>query len=400
MKHKRIWPTLIAGVALAGTMALGMLNAALAADKGTIKIVTHSPLSGANSALGEAIKLGAQLALDDFGKLITNQGFKVVLQPEDDQANPTIGVANANRIINDPDILGVVGHFNSGVFIPASEVYAKVTLVAVSPANTNPTVTDRDSTRAIANRICGRDDVQGPVGADFVSKSLKAKKVYVVNNKTTYGAGLAAAFEEAIKKSGAQVLYSAGVDDKETDFSVVLNRAAVDKPDAIYFGGYYEQFGLLIKQARQKKIESALISGDGVDSADLQKIAGAENMTKVYFTSTGVPISMLPAAKNFAQAYKNKFKKDPEGYSAYGYDSMRVVILGIADAIKTGGGKKPSREQVAAAVRRVNFDGLTGKIAFNSRGDIKAAKYVVVSAGPAYDKNDVISVIATRPPHE
>lgn len=399
MKTKWNWFTRATCLTFAVATMIGAPSGAKA-DVGTIKIVTHSPLSGANSALGEAIKLGAQLALGDHGKQISDLGFKAVLQPEDDKADPAVGVANAGRIVGDPDVLAVVGHFNSGVFIPSSEVYAKAGLVAVSPANTSPAVTDRESTRAIANRICGRDDVQGPVGADFVAKKLKAKKVYVVDNRTTYGTGLADAFRDALKKAGAQVAHTASVSDKETDFSKILDRAVTDKPDVIYFGGYYEQYGILVKQARQRKISAALVSGDGADSADLQKIAGAENMTKVYFTSTSVPINMLPAAKNFAKTYKEQFKKEPEGYSAYGYDSMRVVIQGIADAIKTNNGKKPSREQVAAAVRKVNIDGLTGKISFNSRGDVKAAKYVIISAGTTYEKNDVISVIATRPPHE
>jgi branched-chain amino acid transport system substrate-binding protein len=393
MEQKRTKLAVLAGAVLAGAIAFG----ASAQDKGTIKVVTHSPLSGPNSPTGEAIKLGAQLALDDFGKLVP--GFKIVLQPEDDQANPTVGVANANRLINDPDILAVVGHYNSGVFIPSSEVYAKAGLVAVSPANTAPAVTDRDSTRAIANRICGRDDIQGPVGSDFVSKNLKAKKVYVINDKTAYGAGIAETFEAAVKKAGVKVTFSTGVDDKETDFSSILNRAAVDKPDVIYFGGYYQQAGLFIKQMRQKKINAVFIGGDGLDSSDLQKIAGAENMNKVYFTTTGVPLSKLPAAQKFAQTYKNKFKKEPEGYSAYGYDSMHVVLQAIASAVKANGGKKPTREQVAAAVRKVSFDGLTGKIAFNSRGDIKVAKYVVVGAGPTPEKNNVISVITAPAPH-
>ncbi|MBI3896898.1 MAG: branched-chain amino acid ABC transporter substrate-binding protein [Gammaproteobacteria bacterium] len=396
MNHKRTRLALIAGIAAAGLFGLG---SASAADKGTIKIVTHSPLSGPNSPSGESIKLGAQLALEDYGKLLTSQGFKVQLQPEDDQANPNVGVANANRLINDPDILAVVGHYNSGVFIPSSEVYAKANLVAVSPANTNPQVTDRESTRAIANRICGRDDVQGPVGADFAVKDLKAKKVYVINDKTAYGAGVADAFEAAVKKAGVKVMLASGVDDKETDFSSVLNRAAIDKPDIIYFGGYYQQGGLLLKQMRQKKVGAVFMGGDGLDSGDLQKIAGSENVTKAYFTTLGVPLSKLPAAKKFAEVYKTKFNKDPEAYSAYGYDSMRVVLQAIADSAKANGGNKPSREQVAAAVRKVKFDGLTGKISFNSRGDIEVAKYVVVGVGPTPDKNDVKSIIEKKAPN-
>lgn len=366
------------------------------ADDKTIKIVTQSPLSGSASVLGESIKLGAQLALEDFAKLVP--GYKLVLQPEDDQAKPEVGVANANRIINDPDVLAVVGHLNSGVAIPSSEVYAKVSLAMVSPANTNPAVTERPSTKAVTNRVCGRDDVIGPAAAEFAVQNLAAKKVYVINDKTAYGAGVADAFEKAMKKMGVQVALSTGVDEKETDFSTILNRAAVDKPQVIFYGGMYTQGGLLIKQMRQKKVDAAWLSGDGADSSDLQKIAGPENMTKAYFITASIPLSKLPDAGNFASTYKSKFNKNPEGYAVYGYDSMHVIVQAIADAVKAKNGGKPTRADVAAAVRHVNFKGLSGDIAFNDVGDIKIAKYAVVQAASVYEKNDVANVLRVAAP--
>lgn len=209
-------------------------GSALAQDKGTIKIVSQSPLSGPQSVAGEGIMLGAQLAVADFGKTLGDLGFKVVLQPEDDQATPNVGVANANRILNDPAVLGVVAHYNSGVAIPSSEVYAKDHLVMVSPATTNPAVTDRASTAEISNRICGRDDIQGPAGANYATGVLAAKKVYVINDKSAYGSGIASASEETVKKNGATVVLATGVDQNETDFSAILNRARIDKPDLVY----------------------------------------------------------------------------------------------------------------------------------------------------------------------
>lgn len=382
----------LAAAAIAACASTG----AIAQDKGTFKIVTHSPLSGPQSPSGEAIKLGAQLALEDFAKLAP--GFKLVLQPEDDQAKPDVGVANANRIINDNDVIGVVGHYNSGVAIPSSEVYAKVNLAMVSPANTNPTVTERASTKAVANRVCGRDDVIGPAAAEFAVQNLGAKKVYVINDKTAYGQGVADAFEKAIKKMGVTVALSTGIDEKETDFSTILNRAAVEKPQVIFYGGIYTQGGLLIKQMRQKKVDAAWLAGDGVDSADLQKIAGAENMVKTYFVTAGVPLGKLPEAQNFAKTYKAKFNKEPEGYSAYAYDAMHAMIQAIADASKAKGGAKPGRADVAAAVRKVSFKGLTGDIAFTEAGDIKLAKYAVVQANASADKNDVVSVLRIAAP--
>src|SRR3989475_5671188 len=163
-----------------------------AQGKGTIKIATQSPLSGGQAALGEGIKLGAQLALEQLRGNLTKQGFKIELVPYDDQAKPDVGVANAKNILADKDILVVIGHLNSGVAIPSSEVYKDATLAMISPANTNPTVTDRGYPNVY--RVCGRDDVQGVVGAEF-AKSLGTKSAYVIHDKTTYGQGVAEFFK-------------------------------------------------------------------------------------------------------------------------------------------------------------------------------------------------------------
>lgn len=385
------------GIAFAlWTLVLTAMAAAAPAAEGPVyKIVSQSPLSGPQSAIGEAIKLGAQLAIEDFAP---QAPVKLILQPEDDQATPNVGVANANRIINDAQVLGVVAHYNSGVTIPASEVYAKVSLAAVSPAATNPVITDRESTRAVMNRVCGRDDIQGPAGADFAYDDLKARKVYVINDKTAYGAGLAQAFEAEMKRKGGAVMLSAGVDDKETDFSPILNRAMLDRPDLIFYGGYYPQAALLIKQLKQKHLKAKLIGGDGLDSADLQKVAGADNMQDVYFTTTSVPISKLPAAAKFAAVYKAKFGKDPEGYAAYGYDAAHALILAISQAALDAKGAAPTREAVAAKLRKLSFDGLTGHIEFNAHGDIKSAKYVAIAAGREAAMNEVVKVIDVAAP--
>ena len=387
-------PALVLGVALA---VGAVLVSAQAQNKGTIKIVSQTPLSGGQAVLGEAIKNGVTMAVEEFGKTVTAYGFRFVYEPYDDQATPTVGTTNANRIINDADVLGVVGHLNSGVAIPSSEVYSKVGLAAVSPANTNPKVTDRKSTAGVMSRVCGRDDVQGPAGAEFaVAKGWK--KIYVLNDKTAYGQGIADAFSKRAKELGATVMVETGFDSKDTDFSSVLNRAAADKPDVIYFGAIYDQAGLLVKQAKQKGITAAFLGGDGWDGSDLQKIAGPENIKNVYFTTTSAPVSALPAAKRFGDKYKAKFGKDPEGYSAYGYDAARVVIQGISAAIKGANGAKPSREAVAKAIRTVKFNGITGRVEFNDRGDLKIAKYFVIEAQGEYTANKVVKSVSVAAP--
>src|SRR5262247_163037 len=188
-------------------LAVGFVPAASPVDaqgKGPIKIATQSPLSGGQSALGEGIKLGTQLAVEKFKAPLEKAGFKVEVVPYDDQAKPDVGVSNAKNIIADKDIMVVIGHLNSGVAIPSSEVYKEASLAMISPANTNEKITDRGYPNV--NRVCGRDDVQGPVGAEFAATTLKVKTVYIVHDKTTYGQGVAEAFRKDIEKKGVKVV--------------------------------------------------------------------------------------------------------------------------------------------------------------------------------------------------
>src|SRR5206468_10815139 len=199
-------PTRIRSVlAVCAALAIALLplgSGPAAQGKGTIKIATQSPLSGGQAAVGEGIKLGTQLAVEKFKGNLEKAGFKVELVPYDDQAKPDVGVSNAKNIIADKDIMVVIGHLNSGVAIPSSEVYKEVNLPMISPANTNEKVTDRGYPNV--NRVCGRDDVQGPVGAEF-AHAQKAKSVYIVHDKTTYGQGVAEAFKKDLEKKGVKV---------------------------------------------------------------------------------------------------------------------------------------------------------------------------------------------------
>src|SRR5437867_912642 len=194
-------------------------SSVLAQGKGTVKVATQSPLSGGQAALGEGIKLGTQLAVEKLKGKLEKDGYKVELVPFDDQAKPDVGVANAKNIIADKDIMVVIGHLNSGVAIPSSEVYREVNLAMISPANTNEKITDRAYPNV--NRVCGRDDVQGPVGAEFAATVLKVKSVAIVHDKTTYGQGVAEAFKNDVEKKGVKILAFEGTEEK-SNFDPIL----------------------------------------------------------------------------------------------------------------------------------------------------------------------------------
>jgi branched-chain amino acid transport system substrate-binding protein len=342
-----------------------------AQGKGTIKIATQSPLSGGQAALGEGIKLGAQLAVEKFKGGLEKIGYKVELVPYDDQAKPDVGVANARNIIADKDILVVIGHLNSGVAIPSSEVYKEMNLAMVSPANTNPTVTDRGYSNIY--RVCGRDDVQGVVGSEF-AKGLKVKSVYIIHDKTTYGQGVAEFFKSDAEKKGMKVLGFEGTEEK-SNFDPIITPLRAKNPDLIYFGGIYEQAAPFFKQAREKGVKAKFMGPDGLDSSDLTKIAG-KAVVGMYYTSVAGPVTVYPQAKTFADEYKKKFGKNPEPFSAQAYDATAIAIKAMEMAGK--GGQKLSREDVSTAIRKVKHSGITGTVEFDDKGDPRTALYFVL----------------------
>ena len=372
MRTMRLRHWLVALIALALVLPITTLTDAQ--SKGTIKIATQSPLSGGQAALGEGIKLGTQLAIDKLKGPLEKAGFKVELVPFDDQAKPDVGVANAANIIADKDILLVVGHLNSGVAIPSSEKYKESQLAMISPANTNPTVTDRNYLNV--SRVCGRDDVQGSVGAEF-AKSKGWKSAYVVHDKTTYGQGVAEFFKADAEKKGIKILGFEGTEEK-SNFDPIITPMKAKNPDLIYFGGIYDQAAPFFKQAREKGVKAVFMGPDGLDSSDLTKIAG-KAVQGMFYTSVAGPVSVYKDAAAFAKEYKDKFKKDPEPFAAQAYDATAIGLKGIEAAMKAAGGKLPSREQVSVAIRKTKHTGITGGVEFDEKGDPKKAKYFVLT---------------------
>jgi branched-chain amino acid transport system substrate-binding protein len=365
------------------------------AQKGKIKIAVQAPLSGEQAALGEHIKLGAQLAVEEATKAFKELGYDLQLVPQDDQAKPEVGVANARNMVADPDVLVIVGHFNSGVALPASEVYKDAMLTMISPANTATEITDRGYPNV--NRVCGRDDVQGPVGARFAAQELKAKSVYVIHDKTAYGQGVADSFRNEAKKLGMNVLAFEGTEER-ANFSPMIIPLKAKNPDLVYFGGIYHQGGLLLKQMREKGVKAKFMGPDGLDSAEMAKIAG-NSVINSYYTSVAPPRDATPDTIAFAKKYKQHFGKEIEAFGLYGYDATLVGIKAMEQWIKANGGKKPSRADVVTAVRKIkNFKGVTGSIEFDNKGDPVKAKYFVLQFEKQAYPGKVVKVIEQQAP--
>jgi branched-chain amino acid transport system substrate-binding protein len=375
-------------------LALGVQPGVEAQGKGTIKIATQSPLSGELAALGEGIKLGTQLAIEKFKGPVEKAGFKVELVPFDDQAKPDVGVANARNIIADKDILVVIGHLNSGVAIPSSEVYKEASLAMVSPANTNPLITDRNLPNV--SRVCGRDDVQGVVAAQFAKETLKAKSVYIVHNKNQYGQGIAEFFQDWSKKHGVQVLGFEGTEER-ANFDPILTPMKAKNPDVVFFGGEYPQAAPLFRQAREKGIKAKFLGPDGLDSSELLKLGG-DAVVGMHFTTVAGGVKEYPKAKEFADDFKKKFGKDPEPFAAQAYDATAIALKAIEAAIKEAGGKAPSREAVTKAVRRVKHSGITGNIEFDDKGDPKKATYLIYEVAKVWDERKLVKRLEIAAP--
>jgi branched-chain amino acid transport system substrate-binding protein len=351
------------------------------ADGGVIKIATQTPLSGNQSSLGDAIKTGAEYALNQRKEEFKKLGFDLQLFPQDDQADPKIGVSNAEMLISNPEVLGVVGHLNSGVAIPSSVKYEEGKLVMVSPANTAVKLTEEG--KKTVHRICARDDAQGPKAAMYAKNTLGVKTAFIIHDKTAYGQGLGDQVKMQFEKDGVQMLGYEGITQGEKDYSAVLNQVTAKNPDIIFFGGLYPEGGILVKQAREKGYKGYFMGGDGLDSSDMIKIAG-DAVEGVVFTSVAGDVTQTEEGKKWAEEYKKTTNKPLETYSVYGYDSMNVILNGVLEAVKANGGKKPTREQVLEAVHKTkDFQGQFTKVTFDDKGDNTNADVFIYK----YDKD-------------
>ncbi len=369
-----------------------------AQDTTVIRIASQSPLSGPQSSLGIGIRNGVELAIMQHGSALEELGYTVEFVPFDDQATPDVGVSNAQQIVNDPAILAVIGHLNSGVAIPSSEVYNENDLAMVSPANTNPLITDR--AYATVNRVCGRDDLQGPTGAVFAADELEVESVYVLHDTTAYGQGVAEFFRTAIEDLDVEVVGFEGTEEA-SNFEGILQPILALEPDLIYFGGIYSQTAIFLAQARTAGYEGYFMGPDGFDSSEFAALAG-DATVDTYYTTVAGPANIYPNAEQFIADYTETFGEEPQPFSAQSYDSAVIAIHGIEAAAQAAGGL-PTRAQVAEAIRATEgYEGLTGTITFDDNGDPEIGLYyvleVVATAPEEWSDNELLATLEIPSP--
>ncbi len=355
----------------------------------TVVIGVDAPLTGDLSALGLGIKNSVDLAAKTANKEKTVDGVTFKVEALDDQAQPSSGQQNATKLVADKDVLGVVGPLNSSVAESMQKVFDDAKLVEVSPANTNPALTQGtkwnggEKARPYKSyfRTATTDAIQGPFAAQYVFNDAKKKSVYVIDDKKTYGAGLAATFTEEFKKLGGKVVGTQHIDPDTKDFSAVATQVKSSGADVVYYGGEYPQAGPLSKQIKAAGAKIPLVGGDGIYSADFIKLAGASG-TGDLATSVGAPVEDLPSAKEFVSAYKAAgYKEAYEAYGGYSYDSAWAIIEAVKKVVEDNDGKLPddARAKVTEAMQGVTFDGVTGKVAFDEFGDATNKQLTVYS---------------------
>ncbi|MFJ3901902.1 branched-chain amino acid ABC transporter substrate-binding protein [Streptomyces sp. NPDC090025] len=345
----------------------------------TVVIGVDAPLTGSLSALGQGIKNSVDLAVQTANKNKEVPGVTFKIEALDDQATPATGKANATKLVGMKDVLGVVGPLNSGVSQSMQADFDKASLTQVSPANTNPSLSQGDNwgsgqkSRPFKTyfRTATTDVIQGKFAANYLFKDAGKKKVFVVNDKQTYGAGLAKIFSDEFKRLGGQVVGQDSVTVKETDFSSTANKIKTSGADSVYFGGQYPEGGLLSDQVKKAGAKIPTMGGDGIYDPEFIKASGEPNDGDLA-TSVGFPIEKLPTSKKFIEDYKAGGYKDPyAAYGGYSYDAAWSIIQAVKAVVAANSGKLPddARAKVTEAMAKVSFEGVTGSVAFDEFGD-------------------------------
>lgn len=329
-----------------------------------IKIGVAGPMTGDQAKMGTDFKNGVTLAVEEWNSKGGVLGKRIKMLLADDQHDPKQAVAVANKLVNEGAV-GVIGHFNSSCSIPASDVYNRAGIPMITPASTNPQLTEKGYKGVF--RICGRDDQQGVIAARFVTEQLKVKKVAVIHDKTTYGQGLADEFKKNVSRK-IEIVYYGGIVQGDKDFKTVLTSIRERKPDLIYFGGVYPEAGLLVKQAKELGINVPFMSGDGTIDPKFIEIAGSA-AEGTFLTFSPDP-KKIPTAKTFIENYEKKFGEIGP-YSIYAYDATNVLLTAIKEAGTVEG------KSVIDKLHSLEFSGALGNIRFDDRGDVTVAPYVV-----------------------
>ena len=348
------------GLALGASFALSA--GALAQD---INVAVAGPMTGGESAFGRQMKNGAEQAVADLNAAGGLLGKKLTLQVGDDACDPKQARSIAEKFAS-AKVPFVAGHYCSSSSIPASEAYADGNVLQITPASTNPLFTERKLWNVA--RVCGRDDQQGLVAAEYIAKNYKGKNVAILNDKTTYGKGLADETKKALNKAGFTEKMFESYNKGDKDFNAIVSRLKRDNIDLVYVGGYHQEAGLILRQMRDQGLQTVLMAGDALADKEFASITGPAGEGTLF--TFGPDPRNKPTAKAIVDRFKSK-NIDPEGYTLYTYAAMQVWSQAAAKAGTT------DAKKVMDTIKGGAWDTVIGKMEFDAKGDIKQIDYVV-----------------------
>ncbi len=347
-------------------LALGLAVAATGSAQAQIKVGVAGPITGGSAAFGLQLKNGVEQAVADINAAGGINGQKIQLFVGDDRGDPKEGVSVANKFVAD-GVKFVIGHFNSGVTMPASEVYQENGILAITPASTNPRVTDRKMWNIF--RVCGRDDQQGGAAGNIIAEKFKGKRVAVVHDKTTYGQGLADETRKAMNKGGVKEVLYEGVNKDDKDFTALVSKLKAANIDLLYWGGLHDTGGLIVRQMRDQGVKAPLMGGDGITDDEFATIAGpgAEGTLMTFSPDPRTN----PANKEIVEVFRKK-GFEPQAYTLYSYAALQIIKQAAEEA------KTLDPKKVAALISSGKpFKTVLGELSFDKKGDVSNDGYLV-----------------------
>jgi branched-chain amino acid transport system substrate-binding protein len=357
------------------TLALAsVVGVMLAGNAGAqVRMGVGGPMTGGSAAFGAQLKNGVEQAVADINAAGGINGQRIALSVGDDRADPKEGVSVANKFVGD-GVKFVIGHFNSGVTIPASDIYQENGILAITPGSTNPQVTERGLWNMF--RDCGRDDQQGGIAGGIIAKLYAGKRVAFVHDKTTYGEGLASETRKALNAKGMKEVLFEGVNKDDKDFTALVSKLKAVNPDLVYWGGLHDTGGLILRQMRAQGLRATFMGGDGITDDEFAAIAGPGS------EGTLMTFSPDPRTNPKNAAIVEVFRKkgfEPQAYTLYSYAAVQIIKQAAEQA------KSLDPRKVADVMHSGKaFATVLGDIAFDKKGDVSNDGYVV--AGQKKDR--------------
>ena len=360
---------------LFATVAVMLFGCEKSSDSGNtsgevvVRIGASAPLTGPQAHIGKDNESGTRMAIDDAnakGIIIGGRRIHFELISEDDQADPKTATIVAQKLVDDK-VSGVIGHLNSGTSIPAEKIYSDNGIPQISPSATAVAYTAQGFKTAF--RVMANDAQQGRVLGEYAAKNLAAKKIAVIDDRTAYGQGLADEFIKTALANGAQIVAHEYTNDKAMDFTAVLTAVKGKKPDLLFYGGMDAQGGPMAKQVKALALNLEFMTGDGGYTPEFIKLAG-DAAERVYATLPGVTLDNMPGGKAFSDRFIAKYGAI-QLYAPYCYDAVNVMIAAMQKA------GSPDPVKYLPALASSSYDGVTAKIQFDEKGDLKGGAITV-----------------------